>query len=139
MKAGQLIAEIAAPEVDAELEQAKAALEQAQRRSSAARRTSTTSTRRRSSATRACPKTGGVTQQQLDEKRSQFNIASSSLKAAQANRAGAAGGVKRLTEMQGFQKVVAPFNGTITARNYDAGALISATTSDARQGAVPHR
>jgi len=37
--------------------------------------------------------------------------------------------VKRLTELQGFQRVVAPFDGVITARNYDAGALISATSA----------
>jgi membrane fusion protein (multidrug efflux system) len=48
--------------------------------------------------------------------------------------AAATASVKRLTEMQGFQKVVAPFDGIITDRNYDTGALISATTSGAGAG-----
>src|SRR5262249_10284732 len=37
--------------------------------------------------------------------------------------------VQRLTVMQGFEKVTAPFAGTITARNYDVGALLSASAT----------
>jgi RND family efflux transporter MFP subunit len=72
-----------------------------------------------------------VTQQQLDEKRAAYNIATSSLKAAQASVLAATAAVKRLTEMQAFQKVTAPFDGVITARNYDAGALISVANTGA--------
>jgi RND family efflux transporter MFP subunit len=126
VKAGQLLAEISAPEVDAELEQAKAAVEQAQ--VNVGRSTNEFNLR---SATyeryTGLAKTGGVTQQQIDEKRADYNIANSNLKAAKASVAVAEANVKRLTEMQGFQRIVAPFDGKISARNVDAGALISAS------------
>src|SRR4051794_7473075 len=128
VKAGQLIAEIAAPEVDAELEQAKASLEQANVNVGRANNEYNFN-KGTFERYEGLSKTGGVTQQQLDEKRAAFNIATSSLKAAQASVLAAQAAVKRLTEMQGFEKVTAPFDGEITARNYDAGALISATTT----------
>jgi RND family efflux transporter MFP subunit len=133
VKAGQLLAEISAPEVDAELEQAKASLQQANVNVG---RSTNEFNLRKSTFDRytGLSQTGGITAQQLDEKKADFNIAQSSLKAAQASVAAAEASVKRLTETQGFQKVVAPFDGVITARNYDAGALISASTSGAAAG-----
>jgi RND family efflux transporter MFP subunit len=130
VKAGQLIAEIAAPEVDAELEQAKASLEQAN--VNVGRATNEYNFNKGTfERYEGLSKTGGVTQQQLDEKRAAYNIATSSLKAAQASVLAAQAAVKRLTEMQGFERVVAPFDGVITARNYDAGALISVANTGA--------
>jgi RND family efflux transporter MFP subunit len=130
VKAGQLLAEIAAPEIDAELEQARAALEQAN--VTVGRATNEYNFNKGTyDRYEGLSKTGGVTQQQLDEKRAALNIATSSLKAAQASVLAAQAAVKRLSELQGFQKVTAPFDGTITDRNYDAGALISATNTAA--------
>jgi RND family efflux transporter MFP subunit len=130
VKAGQLIAEIATPEVDAELEQARASLEQAN--VNVGRATNEYNFNKGTfERYEGLSKTGGVTQQQLDEKRSAFNIATSSLKAAQASVLAANAAVKRLTELQGFEKVTAPFDGEITARNYDAGALISVSNTAA--------
>lgn len=128
VKAGQLLAEIAAPEVDAQLDEAKAALQQA---NVTVGRANNEYNFAKGTLDRyaGLSQTGGITQQQLDEKRSAFNISNSSLKAAQANVAAAEASVRRLTELQGFQKVVAPFDGVITARNYDAGALISTTNT----------
>lgn len=130
VKAGQLLAQISAPEVDAEIEQADAALQQANVITGRANNeyAFAKATYDRYSG---LAQSGGVTQQQLDEKRSAFNIANSSLKAAQANVAAAQASLKRLTELQGFQKIVAPFDGVITARNYDAGALIATTNTGA--------
>jgi multidrug efflux pump subunit AcrA (membrane-fusion protein) len=126
VKAGHVIAEISAPEVDAELEQAKATLEQAN--VTVGRATNEFNFNKATfERYQGLSQTGGVTAQQLDERRSQLNIATSSLKAAQANVSAATAAVKKLAELQGFQKVVAPFDGTITTRNYDAGALVSAT------------
>ena len=128
VKAGQLLAEIAAPEVDAELEQAKAALQQAQ--VTVGRATNEFNFNKATfDRYTGLSGTGGVTQQQLDERRSAFNIANSSLKAANANVAAAEAAVKRYTELQSFQRIVAPFDGTITARNYDLGALVSSTSA----------
>jgi RND family efflux transporter MFP subunit len=128
VKAGQLLAEISAPEVDAELEQAKAALEQAQ--VNVGRSTNEFNLRNATyERYTGLAKTGGVTQQQIDEKRADYNIANSNLKAAKASVLAAEANVKRLTEMQGFQKIIAPFDGVISARNYDSGALISASNS----------
>jgi RND family efflux transporter MFP subunit len=128
VKAGQLIAEIAAPEVDAELEQAKASLEQAN--VNVGRATNEYNFNKGTfERYEGLSKTGGVTQQQLDEKRAAFNIATSSLKASQAAVLVAQAAIKRLTELQSFERVTAPFDGVITARNYDAGALISVTNT----------
>jgi len=128
VKAGQLIAEISSPEVDAELEQARASLEQAN--VNVGRATNEYNFNKGTfERYEGLSKTGGVTQQQLDEKRAAFNIATSSLKAAQASVLVAQAAIKRLTELQSFERVTAPFDGVITARNYDAGALISATNT----------
>jgi RND family efflux transporter MFP subunit len=61
-----------------------------------------------------------VTQQQLD----QFH---SSSQQSAANVAAAAATVDRMKALVGFEKIVAPFDGVVTARNYDDGALISAS------------
>jgi len=56
------------------------------------------------------------------------------LEAGKASLAVADAEVKRLTVLQGFERVVAPFAGTITARNYDVGALLAPTnTGDGRE------
>jgi RND family efflux transporter MFP subunit len=133
VKAGQLIAEISSPEVDAELEQARASLEQAN--VNVGRATNEYNFNKGTfERYEGLSKTGGVTQQQLDEKRAAYNIATSSLKAAQAAVLVAQAAIKRLTELQSFERVTAPFDGVITARNYDAGALISvANTSPGKE------
>jgi RND family efflux transporter MFP subunit len=73
----------------------------------------------------AFSKTGGVTQQQFDEKQAALTQAQSVLAAATANVKAADANVQRLAALQGFEKVFAPFSGTITARNYDLGALMT--------------
>ena len=126
VKKDQPLARIATPEVDAELEQADAALKQAEvvvgRATNEFKFNEDTYTRYQ-----GLEATGGVTEQQLDERRSAYNIANSNLKAANANVLAAKAAVKRLTELQKFQEIVAPFDGTVTARNYDLGALVSAS------------
>lgn len=128
VKAAQLLAVIDTPEVDAEVEQAEATLEQA--KVTVSRATNefnfNQSTYDRFQGLSA---TGGVTQQQMDEKRSAFNIASSSLSAAKANVKAAQASLKKFTDMKAFQNIYAPFDGTVATRNYDLGALISPTTT----------
>jgi RND family efflux transporter MFP subunit len=128
VEAGQLLAEIEQPDVDADLNQAKASyalsnanLIKAQNDFELAQ---TTLKRYEGFA-----QSGGVTQQQLDEKRAGFTQMQSALAAAQANVKVSDAAIQRLTSMQAFEKVTAPFAGTITARNYDVGALMSATNT----------
>ncbi|QOV87675.1 efflux RND transporter periplasmic adaptor subunit [Humisphaera borealis] len=129
-KPGQPLARITAPEVDAELEQAKATLEQAKvvvgRATNEFNFNQATYERYQGLA-----KTGGVTQQQLDERRSAFNIANSNLKAANANVLAAEASVKRYTQLQSFQTIYAPFDGVITSRNFDVGTRVSESDTGA--------
>ena len=70
-----------------------------------------------------------MTQQQLDEKRSAFTQAESTLTAAKSNVKAAQASLDRLLALQAYDKVTAPFSGTISARNYDVRALISASNT----------
>jgi len=111
VEAGQLLAEIETPEIDQELNQARATAQQAAANSELAR---ATLTRWQQLVSKKV-----VSAQEFDEKKSALDARQADLSAAQAN-------VQRLDKLQGFQKVVAPFAGIITARNIDNGALVSA-------------
>ena len=111
VKKGDLLAEIDAPEIDQQLSQAIAARQQA-----AASLQLAASTMERWEALR---KKDAVSQQELDERRSDAAQAKANLSAADAN-------VERLRQMEGFKRVVAPFAGVITRRNVDIGDLIDA-------------
>src|SRR5256714_10057304 len=111
VEAGQLLAEIETPEIDQELNQARATAQQAVANSELAR---ATLTRWQELVAKKV-----VSAQEFDEKKSALDARQADLTAAQAN-------VARLEKLQGFQKVVAPFAGIVTARNIDNGALVSA-------------
>jgi RND family efflux transporter MFP subunit len=108
---GELLAEIETPEIDQQLTQAVAARDQASSSLSLAK-----STMERWEALR---KKDAVSQQELDERRSNDAQARSNLAAADAN-------VGRLKQLEGFKRVTAPFAGVITRRNVDTGDLIDA-------------
>ena len=108
---GELLAEIESPEIDQQLSQAMAARQQAEASLKLAK-----STAQRWEELR---RTGMVSQQQLDERRSAEAQAQANLAAADAN-------VERLRQMQGFNRITAPFAGVITRRNVDVGDLIDA-------------
>jgi len=111
VKKGELLAEIAAPEIDQELYQAEAA--RAQAASSAALAKST------AERWQSLREKDAVTQQDLDERVSAYSQAQANLAAAEAN-------VARLRSLQGFNKVVAPFDGVVTRRDVDVGDLVDA-------------
>jgi RND family efflux transporter MFP subunit len=122
---GQLMANIDSPEVDQQLRASEASLQQMQ---AAAAKAKTDlgfaeATWKRYESLKG---TSGVTQQELDQFQSNFNSAQSALRSAEANVAAAEADVKRLTELQGFEKVIAPFSGVVTGRAFDVGALILA-------------
>jgi RND family efflux transporter MFP subunit len=111
VKAGQLLAEIASPEVDHQLLQAKADLATAQTNLKLAQMTAD---RYANLVTK-----GAVARQDAD------NVISD-MKSKQTMVESAADNVKRLEDLQSFEKVTAPFDGVITARNTDVGQLIDA-------------
>jgi RND family efflux transporter MFP subunit len=114
VKAGQLLAEIEAPEVDQQLRAAEAELANAE----ASQRIATITAER----WRDLRDTDSVSQQEADEKISSAAVSDAAVRAAQAN-------LQRLREMSRFEKIVAPFDGVITARNTDVGALINSGSS----------
>jgi RND family efflux transporter MFP subunit len=114
VKKGELLAEITAPEIDQQLKQAEAT-----RAQTAASEALAKSTAARWQSLR---EKDAVTQQDLDERLSAYKQAQSDLAAAEAN-------VSRLRSMQGFNRVVAPFDGVVTRRNIDVGDLVDAGNS----------
>jgi len=113
VKAGQLLAEIDTPEVDQQLKQAEADLASAEANETLAR-----STHER---WQGLLKTESVSHQEADEKAGDFATKHQITAAARAN-------LQRVRDLRGFQRVVAPFDGTITARNTDVGRLIATGT-----------
>jgi len=114
VRQGDLLATLSAPDTDAQLEQAEAA----QRQMAATSELSAATDARY----RGLIDTQGVTQEQLD----QFD---SARQQAAANLAAATATVDRLKALVAFERITAPFDGVVTARNYDTGALISATNT----------
>lgn len=111
VKKGQLLAEIETPELDEQLRQARADLETSKANLQLA---GTTADR-----WQFLVKSGSVSKQETDQ-------AVSNLAAMKATVDSSAANVARLEQLQSFEKVYAPFDGVITARNTDVGDLIDA-------------
>ncbi|RBH55865.1 MULTISPECIES: efflux RND transporter periplasmic adaptor subunit [Pseudomonas] len=111
VKAGQILAEIDSPDLDQQVAQAHAHLVQEQAN---ARLAETTATRWQNLVA-----THSVSRQEADEK-------SSNAAAAKANVEAAAADYARLSALEAYKTIRAPFAGTITARNTDIGQLIKA-------------
>ncbi|HVC21161.1 MAG TPA: efflux RND transporter periplasmic adaptor subunit [Vicinamibacterales bacterium] len=114
VRAGQLLAVIETPEVDQELQQARADLATAEATLRLARITAL--------RYRHLIATDAVSQQDLDNANGDFAAKQAIVESARYN-------VKRLEELEGFSRIVAPFAGVITARNVDVGALIDSGSS----------
>ena len=121
---GQLLADIDAPDLDAQLAAAKAKLvsAQAQVKVREAERdfANTTYARWRDS-----PK-GVVSEQETESKKAEFGSAAARYNAALADANVNQSQVDQLTALEAFKRIVAPFDGIVTARNTDVGALINA-------------
>jgi len=113
---GQLLAEIESPEVDQQLQQARADLETARANLRQAQITA--------ERWEALLKTDSVSKQETDQAVSAFRAMKATVDSNAAN-------VRRLEQLQGFEKIVAPFDGVITARNVDIGVLINAGANTA--------
>jgi RND family efflux transporter MFP subunit len=118
VKKGQLLAKIDTPEVDQELSQAKANREQLKAALDLAKISADRWANLR--------KTDSVSQQEADQQSSGYQQAIANLAAADAN-------VRRLDELESFKNVYAPFDGVITRRLVDPGALINAGSATGQQ------
>ncbi|MEI7732779.1 MAG: efflux RND transporter periplasmic adaptor subunit [Verrucomicrobiota bacterium] len=112
VETGQLLAEIDTPELDQELAQSRAMVNQ------------TDASLVLSLATAArweeLFKTASVSRQEVEEKQADLALKVATVEAARAN-------VRRLEEMKGFARITAPFAGRITARLTDVGRLVTAS------------
>jgi RND family efflux transporter MFP subunit len=111
VKAGQLLGEIDTPDLDQQLNQAKADLAVAKSGESLADVTS--------KRWQSLVKKDAVSEQDADEKASDAESKRATVVASQAN-------VQRLMALEDFKRIVAPFDGVVTARETDVGALINA-------------
>ncbi|HET7439769.1 MAG TPA: efflux RND transporter periplasmic adaptor subunit [Terriglobales bacterium] len=114
VRKGQLLAEIETPELDQQLRQSRADLATAQANLSLSQIT----------ATRYADllKTDSVSKQEADNAAADYAAKKAIVQSSEAN-------VQRLEQLQSFEKIFAPFDGVITARNTDIGNLIDAGSS----------
>jgi membrane fusion protein (multidrug efflux system) len=113
VKAGQVIAEIEAPDLDQQLIQARADLVSQQ---SSAKLSEATLNRRNTLVA-----SNFVSAQEIDERTADLNNKRAAVNSGQAN-------VERLEALAGYKKITVPFDGIVTQRNTDVGALISGGT-----------
>ncbi|PYP16901.1 MAG: efflux transporter periplasmic adaptor subunit [Gemmatimonadetes bacterium] len=109
VRTGQLLADIDAPDLDQQVSQARGVVAQTR----AAQELAQANLVR----WRALAIDSAVTAQEVDQMQAAFNEAVANSNSAEAN-------LRRLLQLQGYERVVAPFAGVITARNVDAGALV---------------
>jgi len=114
VKQGQLLAMIETPEVDQQLEQSLSNLNTAKANLALAETTK--------NRYQGLLKDNAVSQQDVDNAVGTYNANKATVEANQAN-------VKQLQALQSFEKVYAPFDGVITARNTDIGDLINSGSS----------
>jgi RND family efflux transporter MFP subunit len=113
---GDLLAEIETPEIDQQLDQSRAELERMQADADLAGVTS--------NRWQALLAKHAVSQQEADQTRANYIAAQAAVDASRAN-------VRRLEQLQSYERIVAPFDGIITARNTDIGDLIDAGSGSA--------
>ncbi|MBO9663366.1 efflux RND transporter periplasmic adaptor subunit [Dokdonella sp.] len=118
VKAGEVLANLETPDLDQQLAQARADLISAKADAALA---DTTAKR-----WRALVATGAVSKQAADEKSGDAEAKQALVKSAQAN-------VDRMLAMKGFARIVAPFDGVVTARNTDVGALVNVGSASGQE------
>jgi RND family efflux transporter MFP subunit len=139
VKAGQVLATIEAPELDQQVRQAKASIQQTQASldqaiaNEAQGKANEELARVTAQRWQNLVAKGAVSRQENDQYQAQYqaqvanlNALEQAIAAARSNIAVAEANLGRLQEMQGYEIVKAPFDGIVTARNIDVGALINA-------------
>lgn len=144
VKAGQVLAIISSPEVDQQLLQARATLAQSEASLQQAR-ASLEQAKANAELTRLTKERDlplgqehAISQQIVDEavqahsaRVADVTAAEANIAAAQANVTANHANVARLLQMQSFERIVAPFDGVITARNVERGDLVSTGSASA--------
>jgi RND family efflux transporter MFP subunit len=138
VKAGQTLAEIDAPELDQQIRQAEAAVEQVQASLEQAQasleqgRANREIARITAGRWKQLAAQGVVSKQENDQYQAQLTAQDANVQALEkaiaaqrSNLAAAQANVARLQEVQGYRTVKAPFDGVVTVRNVDQGALVS--------------
>jgi RND family efflux transporter MFP subunit len=138
VQAGQLLAEIAAPELDQQVSQAKAALQQAQAALEQALanqeqgKANLELARVTAERWNTLSNQGVVSRQDNDQYQANYRVQTANVQALEkaviaqrSNIAAAEANLARLEELEGYRMVKAPFAGVITLRNVDVGALVS--------------
>jgi RND family efflux transporter MFP subunit len=118
VKAGDLLAEIDTPDLDQQLMQARAALSVAEANAKLAQITA--------ERWQSLANTDAVAKQDVDQRNFTWNANVAQVKAAQAN-------VDQLVAEEGFKRLIAPFDGIVTERDTDIGALINVGASGGQQ------
>ena len=134
VKEGDVLAEISTPDIDAELAQSQATLKQDQAAvdTSQANLTLTKQTLDQYvQAKRDNP--GSITEEDFNTRVSNYDQAVAAKKQAEANVGAAQANVQQMQVMVSFEKIIAPFDGVITFRGYDVGALVNPTMTAAGQ------
>jgi RND family efflux transporter MFP subunit len=138
VRTGQTLAEIDAPEVDQQVHQAEAAVEQSQAAMEQAQASLEQGKANRDLARltfnrlKTLTERGIASQQDADQYQAQFAVQDANVQALEkavsaqrGNVSAARANLARLQEVQGYRLVKAPFDGVITLRNVDVGALVS--------------
>jgi RND family efflux transporter MFP subunit len=119
VKKGDLLAVIETPELDQQLAQAQADVATAQSNAAIAKVTA--------DRYQGLIAQNAVSQQDTDNAAAQLRASNTQVASAQAN-------VKRIQELQSFERIEAPFDGVITARNLDVGQLVTSSGSTTTPG-----
>jgi RND family efflux transporter MFP subunit len=123
VRKGDLLAVVQTPELDQQVEQAQEEVKTAQANEQIAEITA--------NRWKKLMAKDAVSQQETDQAISDLAARQSTLNSTMAN-------VRRLQQMQGFEKIYAPFDGVITARNVDIGSLIQAGDINTQRGELFH-
>ena len=118
VKTGQLLAEIDTPDLDQQILQAKAELATTQANAALSENTA--------KRWKSLEAAGFVSSQAVEEKVGDYNAKLAAVNASQAN-------VNRLLSMKNFARIVSPFDGVVTARNTEVGALINTVSDPGRE------
>jgi len=118
VKAGQLLAEIDTPDLDQQILQAKAELATTQANAALSENTA--------KRWKSLEAANFVSSQAVEEKVGDYNAKLAAVNASQAN-------VNRLLSMKNFARIVSPFDGVVTARNTEVGALINTVSDPGRE------